>query len=162
MAGQAQVRLVQRDRPALAVAVGPAHHPDDRLVVRRPQAPAAEPRPGKIGRLGVQPDPAQGQCGPDHTLGRTAGRGNRSGAASTPAGTGSARTSTARSFTGGEYATVTAATRRRGHRSALGNDTHSGSRAVPSVVTATCAQVSTRLASITTAVPIGSRSSTVA
>src|SRR5262249_56124415 len=72
---------------------------------------------------------------------RSAGRGNRSGAASTPAGTGSCSTRIARSRTGGEYATVTAATRRRGHRSAFGNDTHNGSRTTPPAEITTCAQV---------------------
>src|SRR5262249_59653423 len=90
---------------------------------------------------------------------RSAGGGNRSGAASPPAGTGSARASTARSFTGGEYATVAAATRRRGHPSALGDGTHNGSPAAPSVGTATCAQGSTRLARVTTAVPVRSGAS---
>src|SRR5262249_44295095 len=132
-ARQAQVRLVQRDRPALTVGVRPAHDPHHRMVMRRPQACAAEPGPphrASGGARGGAPSGPQPRTRPAPTTpppapppgspsgnpnapparpARSAGRGNRSGAVPPPAGTGSRRTSTARSLTGRGWAIVTVA-----------------------------------------------------
>ena len=143
---EAQVGLMQGDRPAVTIAVRLADDPHHRLVIRGPQGAAAEPQLGQVARPVSSRTQPYFNASPTCPLAESP-TGSRSGKPErppwsgppdlpvggpqpgrlNPAGTGSSRVSTATSLTGGADATLPRRPAAAGSPRRLGNASHSPS-----------------------------------